>query len=29
MTGKETPLPARAERWPLADKTKTPTAIVE
>ena len=26
LTGKETPLPAPAERWPSADHTKTPHA---
>jgi hypothetical protein len=26
LTGKETPLPAAAERWPAADHTKTPNA---
>ena len=27
MTGKETPLPARRDRWPAADRTKTPDAV--
>jgi hypothetical protein len=26
MTGKETPLPDIAERWPSVDRTKTPNA---
>jgi hypothetical protein len=26
MTGKETPLPAAADRWPASDRTKSPDA---
>jgi nitroimidazol reductase NimA-like FMN-containing flavoprotein (pyridoxamine 5'-phosphate oxidase superfamily) len=26
MTGKETPLPAKAEQWPASDRTKSPAA---